>query len=144
MQLNQLKAKTKRKKSKRIGRGGKRGTYSGRGIKGQKARAGRKIRPQIRDVIKKLPKKRGYRFPSLRKKPIAINLDILERKFTDGERITPKSLFERGIIKKTKRLLPEVKLLASGELTKKLLVSECQISKQAKDKIERAGGKYVE
>jgi len=60
MQLHQLKPKNKSKKVKRIGRGGKRGTYSGKGIKGQRCRAGAKIRPEIRDMIKKIPKKRGY------------------------------------------------------------------------------------
>lgn len=67
MQLNQLKPKIKNKNSKRVGRGGKRGAYSGKGLKGQKSRAGRKIRPQIRDIIKRIPKKRGYRFKSRKK-----------------------------------------------------------------------------
>lgn len=144
MQLHQIKAKTKKKSKKRIGRGGKRGTYSGKGIKGQKSRAGRKMRPQWRDIIKKLPKRRGYRFASIKKKPTVLNLDVLEKKFNENEKITPKILFEKGIIKKTKGILPEVKLLGGGEITKPFLVSECQISKQAKDKIEKAGGKYVE
>jgi large subunit ribosomal protein L15 len=144
MQLHQIKSKITKKDKKRIGRGGKRGTYSGKGIKGQKARAGKKIRPQWRDVIKKLPKKRGYRFASIKKKPLVINLDILEKKFNENEKVTIHNLFEKGIIKKIKGRLPEVKLLGSGEITKPLLVSECQISKQAKDKIEKAGGKYVE
>jgi large subunit ribosomal protein L15 len=144
MQLHQIKAKTKKKNKKRIGRGGKRGTYSGKGIKGQKSRAGRKMRPQWRDIIKKLPKRRGYRFASIKKKPAVLNLDVLEKKFNENEKVTPKILFEKGIIKKTKGILPEVKLLGGGEITKPLLVSECQISKHAKDKIEKAGGKYVE
>ena len=59
MQLHQIQTKNSLKKSKRIGRGGKRGTYSGKGIKGQKSRAGAKIRPEIRDFIKKLHKLRG-------------------------------------------------------------------------------------
>ncbi|PIS13477.1 MAG: hypothetical protein COT67_01505 [Candidatus Tagabacteria bacterium CG09_land_8_20_14_0_10_41_14] len=67
MQLHQLKPSTKNKDKKRIGRGGKRGTYSGRGLKGQKSRAGRKLRPQLRDIIKRLPKKRGYRFKPVKK-----------------------------------------------------------------------------
>lgn len=62
MQLHQIKPSHKSKSEKRIGRGGKRGTYSGRGIKGQKARAGAKKRPALRDFVKKIPKKRGYRF----------------------------------------------------------------------------------
>lgn len=141
MQLHQLKPKIKKKKKKRIGRGGKRGTYSGKGIKGQKARAGRKIRPQMRDIIKKLPKKRGYRFNVIKKKPFAVNLDILEKHFNKNEKITPQILLGKGIIEKSKNFLPEVKLLGKGEITKPLLVSECQISKQARDKIEKAGGK---
>lgn len=56
MQLHTLQPAHKLKSKKRIGRGGKRGTYSGRGVKGQKARAGRKIRPAIRDLIQSLPK----------------------------------------------------------------------------------------
>jgi len=143
MQLHQIKPKTKKKNIKRIGRGGKRGGYSGRGIKGQKSRAGRKIRPQWRDILKKLPKKRGYRSPSLKKKPAVVNLSDLEKNFKENEKVNPKSLLEKGIIKKSKGKTPEVKLLGDGQITKPLLVSRCQISKQAKEKIEKIGGKYV-
>ena len=59
MQLNELKAGTKNKSKKRVGRGGKRGTYSGKGMKGQKARAGKRIRPAIRDLMQRTPKLRG-------------------------------------------------------------------------------------
>jgi len=62
MQLHQVKPSHKTKTKKRVGRGGKKGTYSGRGIKGQKARAGAKLKPAIRDLIKKIPKLRGYKF----------------------------------------------------------------------------------
>ena len=58
MQLHQLDI-DKKKAKKRIGRGGKRGTFSGKGIKGQKSRAGRKIRPSTRDSVQSLPKLRG-------------------------------------------------------------------------------------
>ena len=61
MQLHEIKPTHKLKTKKRVGRGGKKGTYSGRGVKGQKSRAGAKIRPEIRDLIKKMPKKRGYK-----------------------------------------------------------------------------------
>jgi large subunit ribosomal protein L15 len=60
MQLHQIKSSKKRPK-KRIGRGGKKGTYCGKGMKGQKSRAGAKIRPELRDFIKKIPKTRGYK-----------------------------------------------------------------------------------
>jgi len=62
MQLHQIQPITKRRIKRRVGRGGKRGTYSGRGGKGQTARAGAKVRPEIRDLIKKIPKIKGYRF----------------------------------------------------------------------------------
>lgn len=59
MQLHEIHPTHKLKGKKRIGRGGKRGTYSGKGIKGQNSRAGAKVRPEMRDVIKKTPKLRG-------------------------------------------------------------------------------------
>jgi large subunit ribosomal protein L15 len=64
MQLHELKPIHKFKKKKRIGRGGKRGTYSGKGMKGQKSRAGRRLEPVIRGIIKRYPKLRGYKFKS--------------------------------------------------------------------------------
>lgn len=134
MQLHQIRPKTKKRNIKRIGRGGKRGGYSGRGIKGQKSRAGRKIRPQWRDIIKKLPKKRGYRSPSLKEKPTVVNLDVIEKNFKDGEKVSPQTLAEKGIIK---RKVAKVKILGSGEITKKIIVENCQISKSAKAKIDK-------
>ena len=83
MQLHKLKPNYKAKKRKRIGRGGKRGTYSGRGIKGQKSRAGGKLRPEMRDIIKKIPKKRGYRFKSIRENNSQIvNLKVWIKHFS--------------------------------------------------------------
>lgn len=67
MQLHQLKRKNKNKKDRMVGRGGKHAKTSGRGGKGQTARAGNKRRPELRDIIKKLPKNRGYAFNSIRK-----------------------------------------------------------------------------
>ena len=61
MQLHQLKPTHKAKAAKRVGRGGKRGTYSGRGMKGQKSRAGARMQPLVRELIKRYPKLRGYR-----------------------------------------------------------------------------------
>ena len=88
-----------RKKKKRVGRGGKRGTYSGRGIKGQKARAGRKLRPALRDIIKKIPKQRGYRFQGVKDNYFAVNVDTLDRFFSENETITPLALIKKSIIK---------------------------------------------
>jgi len=64
MQIHQLKRQHKNKKDRIVGRGGKHAKTSGRGGKGQTARAGNKRRPELRDIIKKLPKLRGYRFNS--------------------------------------------------------------------------------
>lgn len=66
MQFHTLKSKTKRKHSKLVGRGGTRGKTSGRGTKGQNARAGHKKRPEIRDFIKRVPKLRGRGKSSLK------------------------------------------------------------------------------
>ena len=70
MQLHDLKPNNKSKEKKRVGRGGKKGTYSGKGMKGQKSRAGRKLEPPIRGLIKRYHKLRGYKFnfPGKKKK----------------------------------------------------------------------------
>jgi len=67
MQIHNLKRKHKNKKDRIVGRGGKHAKTAGRGGKGQTARAGNKRRPELRDIIKKLPKNRGYQFKSIRK-----------------------------------------------------------------------------
>lgn len=140
MQLNQLQPKHKLKKRKRVGRGGKRGTYSGRGIKGQKSRAGGRFKPIIRSLLKKYPKLRGYKFKSLIEKPVIINIETLEKKFKSGEKINPQILLERNLIRRMKGRIPEVKILAQGKLTKVLVIEGCQFSKKAKEIIEKAGG----
>lgn len=113
--------KLNNKKAKRIGRGGKRGSFSGRGIKGQKARAGRRIRPQIRDIIKKIHKRRGYRFRrGFVSKPAIVNLRDLERKFNDGEKVTAQTLIEKKLVKSIGGKIPKIKILGDGKLTKKL------------------------
>lgn len=142
MQLYHLKPIHKSKKKKRIGRGGKRGTYCGRGIKGQKARAGAKIRPALRDFIKRIPKKRGYRFKPIRVKPQIVNLKDLEKYFSakggSSEKITPKTLLEKGLIDKVKGRMPKVKILGKGSLSKKLTIEECSMSKSAEKKLKIA------
>lgn len=131
MQLHQLKPVHKTKNKKRVGRGGKRGTYSGRGVKGQKARAGAKIRPALRDFIKKIPKKRGYRFKGRKQeKPQIVNLKDLEKYFKEGEIVNPKTLLEKGLVNKIKgKQLPKVKILGQGTITKKLIIEDCLVSK---------------
>ncbi len=140
MQLHQLKPIHKRRNKRRRGRGGKRGTYSGRGIKGQRSRAGAKFQPIIREMIKKYPKLKGYRQKVRKKIQVEINIAILEEKFKSGEEINPKVLIEKGIIRKIKDRVPEVKILGKGELKKKLTIEDCKVSKAAKEKIKKAGG----
>jgi large subunit ribosomal protein L15 len=146
MQAHQLKPPPGAKHAKkRIGRGNSagQGTYSGRGLKGQKARAGNKPRRffeggQTR-LFKKLPFRRGFRNP-FRVEYQPVNLDDLQT-FDDGANVTPEALKEKGVLRSIR--LP-VKILASGELTKKLNVTAHRFSLSAKEKIEAAGGTVVE
>ena len=140
MQIHQIKQTHKLKSRKRVGRGGKRGTYSGRGMKGQSSRAGRKLVPIIRGVIKKYPKLRGYRAKNANKRPVVLNLDVLENNFKDGEIINPQILIEKHLIRKIEGRTPMVKILGTGDLKKKLIIEKCAISKSAKEKLEKAGG----
>jgi len=140
MQLNDLKRVTPNKSQKRVGRGGGRGKTSGRGTKGQKARAGHSIMPAIREQLKKLPKRRGYNFKSIQDKPLAINVAQLEKFFSAGDVVNPKTLVERGIMRSSKALDIRVKILGDGEVSKKFTVSGCLVSASAKEKIEKAGG----
>jgi large subunit ribosomal protein L15 len=147
MQLHELKRKTKTKSKKRVGRGGLRGKTSGRGHKGQNARAGHRVRPEIRDMIKKLPKLRGHGVNRSRTvnssvvKPTPINLTVLEENFSNGDKVNPKVLVSVGLVDKKKGKLPKVKILGVGTLSKKLEVSNCAISESAKAQVEKAGGK---
>lgn len=140
MQVHQLQRTTARMKSKRVGRGGKRGKTSGRGTKGQKSRAGNKIRPAVRDMIKKLPKLRGYRFSSIQKKPFPINVAALEQAYNAGETVTVETLVAKKLITNARVAKNGIKILGNGELTKKLTISGLAVSESAKTKITQAGG----
>ena len=140
MQLHNLQRKTTNKSVKRVGRGGGRGKTSGRGTKGQNARAGHKKRPDVREKLKKLPKLRGYAFNSIEPKPAVINLSVLESMFAAGDVINPVTLRERGAVRGRKGVARAVKILGDGELTKKLVITGCTVSASAKTKIEKAGG----
>jgi len=141
MQLSELKRNNPYKKKKRIGRGGKRGKTSGKGHKGQKARAGAKMRPEMRDIIKRIPKLRGYKFKSIKQKPQLVNLDILNKVFSDGDFVSPQILFQKGVVKMKKGKMTKIKILSDGELKKKIVVSGCLFSANAAEKIKKAGGK---
>jgi len=143
MQLHQLKPKHKLKKKKRIGRGGKRGTYSGKGIKGQRSRAGRKFAPVVRELIKKYPKLRGHRFKGQDKNLAIVNIGDLDEKFKESETVNSKALLERKLIRRIKGKTPKVKILGKGELKKKLIIENCELSKSAKEKIEKSKSKII-
>jgi large subunit ribosomal protein L15 len=143
MQLHELKPIHKNKKPKRVGRGGKRGTYCGKGSKGQKARAGRKFKPIIRELIKKYPKLRGYRFKKLMFKPPVLKLEVLEKNFNNSDKITPEVLLQKNLVRRIKGRIPQIKILGNKDIKKALIIENCLVSKVAKEKIEKAGGKII-
>ncbi|MBU4360779.1 50S ribosomal protein L15 [Candidatus Parcubacteria bacterium] len=130
-------AKNSQKKRKKIGRGGKRGTYSGKGLKGQKARSGVSglKRLGMRQLIERTHKLKGFK--SRNKKPEILNLNTLNDKFPKGGKITPQILKQKKLIDKIQN---KVKILANGEISVKLEIENCKVSKSAKEKIEKAGG----
>ncbi|OGI26912.1 MAG: 50S ribosomal protein L15 [Candidatus Moranbacteria bacterium RIFOXYB1_FULL_43_19] len=141
MQIHELRVKSKKTKQ-RIGRGGKKGTYCGRGVKGQKSRSGAKINPIFEGgrstLIEHLPKMRGFK--SIHPKNQAISLEKIGRFFENGSVVSPQALREKRLIRKIK--VP-VKILGSGEITKKITFERCLVSKIAREKIEKAGGKII-
>jgi len=137
MQLHELKSIYKRKKKKFIGRGGKRGTYSGKGQKGQKARAGHRIKPAERLLIAKFPKLRGVKNKSFRDKPTIVHIGDLDKKFKSNDVIDKKVLLEADFIKKISN---KVKILDGGNTEKTFIIKDVKISKKAKEKIEKASG----
>ena len=142
MQIHNLKRKIKNKKKVQVARGGKRGKTAGRGTKGQKARAGHKIRPELRDMIKRIPKLRGRGVnsnKSIQTDAVAVNLDLLSG-FKAGEIVSPKILTDKGVISTISGRYPRVKLLSVGDISVALKVRDCEVSAGAKAKIEKAGG----
>jgi large subunit ribosomal protein L15 len=143
MQTHNLKRAHANKKSRQVGRGGTRGKTTGRGTKGQNARAGHKKRPEIRDFIKRIPKLRGRgknANTSIELKPAVVNLRDLNKIFKDGDIVSAQSLVKSKIIKNISGNLPKVKILATGELSKKLTIEGCIVSAGARLAIEKAGG----
>lgn len=138
--LSNLKpAKGARKKSIKVGRGGKRGSYSGRGMKGQRARSGGKSGLKalgFRQTLLRIPKNRGFR--SLQPKMAIVNLLDLEKNFKDNDVIDPKILVKKGLIDNLKA---GVKILGNGKVSKKLMVTAQAFSASAKKEIEAKGGK---
>ena len=157
MNIHQLKPKTRRTVAKRVGRGGKRGTTSGKGTKGQKSRAGSYVRVGFRGGDNRLwqlfPKQRGaskkpgnnsphrkHRFFQLKHdKYVAVNLGAFD-KFSEGQEVTAQMLVDKGVIRSTK---DTVKVLGGGILKKKLIFKGFIFSDSAKAKIAKAGGTII-
>lgn len=100
MQLHSLKLKNKRKKKKTIGRGGKKGTYSGKGMKGQKARSGAHVKPLFEGgrstLIDHMKKKRGFK--STHAKKAIVKLSAIDKKFKNGDEINAEVLIKSGLV----------------------------------------------
>jgi large subunit ribosomal protein L15 len=130
---------------KRVGRGNSsgHGTYSGRGLKGQKSRAGGKMRPGFEGgqlpLIKRLPKKRGF-FNLFRTEYSVVNLGDLNT-FEKGSEVTLESLKKAGLVKSLRQ---PVKILAGGKLDRPLSIQAHKFSAAAKAVIEANGGKAEE
>ena len=148
MQIHEIKRVHALKKKKIVGRGGRRGKTSGRGGKGQTARAGNKRRPAMRDIIKKLPNLRGHgknRSESVfyRGPEAVVNVGLLSV-FKAGDIVSPSTLQAHKLINVRFDKMPRVKILGTGELTISLKVEECVVSVTAKEKIEKAGGSVAD
>jgi large subunit ribosomal protein L15 len=150
LNLSNLKPAQAKKAAKRVGRGlgsGK-GRYSGRGIKGQKSRAGsHKLRAGFEGgqmpLYMRVGKLRGNTSKDampvgpFRTRTYHVNLRDLEDRFEDGAEVTPETLIEKGLVRNTRF---DVKVLGGGELTKKLTITVHRASASAREKIEAAGG----
>lgn len=146
MRLENLKpAPGTRKNRKRVGRGNGsgHGTYSGRGAKGQKARAGFGIRPGFEGgqlpMIKRLPRQRGFT-NIFRTEYSVVPVGSLNV-FTPGSEVTPEEMLNTGLVRSMKN---PVKILAQGEINHPLTVKAHRFSAAAREKIEAAGGKAEE
>lgn len=150
MQIHNIKPNTDNKSKKRVGRGGRRGKTSGRGHKGQKARAGGTPRPQWRDLLKKIPKLRGHGINRSRtvnnspRRVVEVSLSDLDR-LEKGSKVTPELLLETGIISRDGGSAPTVKILANGKISQAVTITDrVGISRGAKKQVEAAGGKIEE
>jgi large subunit ribosomal protein L15 len=140
MKLHQLPKSHKR--SQRIGRGGKRGTTAGRGTKGQKSRAGSHMRPAERDLILRIPKRRGFRNKPKSDALKVFNLGMLSEKLKSYVKAGVPLEIDVALLKTagllSKNFKGQVKILANGEISFPIAVKGIRISKSAQAKM---GGK---
>jgi large subunit ribosomal protein L15 len=129
---------------KRVGRGNSsgHGTYAGKGLKGQKSRSGKNVRLTFEGgqlpLVRRLGKLRGFN-NKWRVPYQPVNVGDLER-FEDGAEVTPDALIDRGVVR---NLAEPVKILARGDLSKKLTVKAHAFSAAARAKIEATGGRAI-
>ena len=146
MKLHEL-SSIKTRRSKRIGRSGKRGSYSGRGVKGQRSRSGHRIRPAERDLILKLPKMRGFRNKPKDDAPLVFNLGFLASKL-EAQAKSGALTVDRELLRSAKLVKKSyhgiVKVLGVGDIAFPIVLSGFQVSGSAKAKIEKAGGSVKE
>jgi len=141
MQIHELSITTTKKK--RIGRGGKRGTYSGKGMKGQKSRSGGNVNPLFEggrtSLVQKMKKNRGFKSPHAKK--ITVSLSKLDALYNDGDIVSIETLSEKKVVR-AKTIKNGVRIVANGDITKKLTIDgKIGITKTAQEKIEKVGGK---
>lgn len=147
MKLNELKPTPgSRHRRRRVGRGESSGLGKtcGKGHKGQKSRSGASIRPGFEGgqmpLMRRLPKK-GFNNAQFKTNYAIVNVQDLEAKFSDGNEVNEETLRACGLVK---GVCDGVKILANGEVTKKLTVSVDKVSAAAREKIEKAGGSIAE
>ena len=134
------------KKRRIVGRGSSsgRGTTAGKGNKGQQSRSGGKTYVGFEGGQMPLYRRiahRGFSNYPFKKEYSVVNVALLEEKFSDGDTVNKESLLEKGLVAKANAL---VKILGTGDLTKKLTVEVDKVSASAKTKIEKAGGSVKE
>lgn len=134
--------KGSRRGKKRVGRGlGSKGSYSGRGVKGQRARAGGRAGLKLkglRGIMLATPKQRG--FQSLKARASVVNVGDLAKAFANGAKVNPKAILKKGLISDVEG---GVKVLGKGDIGIALTIEGCLVSASAKTKIEKAGGTIV-
>jgi len=86
---------------------------------------------------------RGYRYGGRVTLIAVVSLSTLEKNFASGDKVSPNVLLEKGLIDKMKNKTPQVKILANGDITKKLTIEDCAVSASAIEKIKKAGGKVA-
>ncbi|MFA7314940.1 MAG: 50S ribosomal protein L15 [Candidatus Magasanikbacteria bacterium] len=138
-----LSSKRVKKNVKRLGRGNAsgKGSYSTRGIKGQRARSGGTrgiMRRAFKAQLQKVPKLRGFKSQAF--KPETVTLAQLQKFAVEGTEVTPFFLKKLRVIRSTKK---GAKIVAGGELTKKITIKNCLATKKAVEMIEKVGGKFI-